>query len=54
MSDQWKPDPLKPLEEQLTAPIKEALAELRKQLAVDQAALREFQIRLERAQKRRP
>jgi len=50
--DEWKPNLIKPLEEQITAPIRDALAELRKQLEADKAALREFELRMARLQKR--
>jgi len=51
---EWKPSPLKPLEELMTQPIRDALAEIKKQLEADQASLREFQTRLERTRKPRP
>lgn len=50
----WKKNPLKDLEAQVTAPIREALAQLQKQLEMDKAALREFEIRLERVSRQQP
>lgn len=54
MTTEWKPSPLKSLEELLTKPILDTMEQLKKQLEADRVALQEFQDRLERSRRPRP
>lgn len=51
---EWTKNPFQPLKDSMTSPLIEAMKEVRRQLEADKAALREFEARLERVQKKSP